>query len=245
MRPGAACSIRRRCRSARSWNTPRGCSRRIEINGSFYSLQSPSSWQLARRDAGRFRLRREGPALHHPHPAAARRAILRSRTSSPPACCCCARSSGRCCGSSRRTSGSTVSASQASSRMLPRTMADAVALARRHDPTACAGAHAWPEVDRRRSRCGMRVEIRHASFVDPGLHRAAARARHRPGRRRHRRQVAVAGGRDRRLRLHPPAWRRGALRQRLQRTARSTTGPRASAPTPTQAATCTATSTTT
>lgn len=51
----------------------------------------------------------------------------------------------------------------------------------------------------------------------PGFHRTAAPPRRGAGGRRHGRAVAAHRRPHGRLRLHPPAWRQGALRQRLRR----------------------------
>ena len=57
-------------------------------------------------------------------------------------------------------------------------------------------------------RCGTRWRSGTPASRRPQFIDAAAQARHRAGRRRHRRQVAVHGGRDRRLRLRAAARRR-------------------------------------
>ena len=69
--------------------------------------------------------------------------------------------------------------------------------------------------DRCRAPAALRVEIRHPTFLVPAVLRVAARIQHRVCLRRHGRQVAICGGPHGRLRLHPPAWRRAALRERL------------------------------
>ena len=61
----------------------------IEINGSFYSLQRPSSWEKWRTEVpGRLRVRGQGWPVHHPHEAtpgrrAAAGQLLRPGTCSP------------------------------------------------------------------------------------------------------------------------------------------------------------------
>ena len=99
-------------------------------------------------------------------------------------------------------------------RLLPRDTTAAAALGRRHDHRL--KARAWLRAGPRRHRLRHALEVRHESFRDPGLHRAAAPARHRPGLRRHRR-MAAADGSHVRLRLLPPARLARALSQRLQR----------------------------
>ena len=55
----------------------------IEINGTFYSTQKPESFaQMGGRDAGRFRVLAQGPALRHPPPRAGRSRRTRSSGSS-------------------------------------------------------------------------------------------------------------------------------------------------------------------
>ena len=59
----------------------------IEINGSFYSLQTPASYShVARSDARWLPVRGQGRPLHHAHAAAPQRARRRSPISSPRAC---------------------------------------------------------------------------------------------------------------------------------------------------------------
>ena len=106
----------------------------IEINGSFYSLQRPSSYALvARGDPRRLRVRGQGRPVHHPHEAAGRTWRRRWRTSSPRACSRSGRSSGRCCGSCRRRCASTPTCSTRFFALLPRTTSEAASLAERHD----------------------------------------------------------------------------------------------------------------
>ena len=98
--------------------------------------------------------------------------------------------------------------------MLPRDSGAALALARRHDERLAD--RAWLEIDRVRP-LRHAVEIRHPSFVDPAFVALLAAPPHRPRRRRHGRPLALARGPDRRLRLHAPARRQGAVRERLRR----------------------------
>ena len=139
----------------------------IEINGSFYSLQSPASWQCwhdATPDHFVFavkgpryithilRLRDAATALANFH--ASGLLLLRAKLGPmlwqfPP--------------NFRYDRARFASFFE----MLPRTMADAVALAERHDPDRMRGRHAWPEVIESNQRLQHSIEIRHASFIDP------------------------------------------------------------------------------
>ena len=139
----------------------------IEINGSFYSLQSPSSWQCwhdATPDHFVFavkgpryithilRLRDAATALANFY--ASGLLLLRAKIGPmlwqfPP--------------NFRYDRARFASFFE----MLPRTMADAVALAERHDPDRMRGRHAWPEVIESTQPLQHSIEIRHASFIDP------------------------------------------------------------------------------
>ena len=70
------------------------------------------------------------------------------------------------------------------------------------------------------------LEVRHDSFLDAGVPRAAARARDRRGRRRHRRQVAVAAGARRPTSATCACTARTSCTSAATRRRRSTTGPR-------------------
>ena len=139
----------------------------IEINGSFYSLQSPSSWQCwhdatpahfvfavkgPRYITHILRLRDAGTALANFY--ASGLLLLRAKLGPmlwqfPP--------------NFRYDRARFASFFE----MLPRTMADAVALAERHDPDRMRGRHAWPEVIESDQPLRHSIEIRHASFIDP------------------------------------------------------------------------------
>ena len=87
----------------------------LEINGTFYGMQRPDTFaDWADADAGRFRVRSEGAALHHAHPSACARSRRRWQTSWHRACFGSARSWVRSCGSSRRTFASMQSGSRLS-----------------------------------------------------------------------------------------------------------------------------------
>ena len=188
--------------------------RTVEINGSFYSLQRPSSYlALVRGDAGRLRLRGEGRTLPHaqqeaPRLRAAARELLRVGRAGARG-----EARARSSGSSRRSSPFDARAPRGrSSRILPRTTAAAAELARGHD--ARLQARRLPRRARRspcatRSRSGTRRYDDRRSSSSLRKHDVAL------VRRRHGGQVAVPRGRDRRLRLRAPARRQEALRERL------------------------------
>jgi len=140
----------------------------IEINGSFYSLQSPASWQ-AWHDAtpDHFRFSVKGPRfITH---------ILRLRGADTAL-------------ANFFASGVLLLAGKLGPMLwqfppnfrydparfadffarLPRTMEAAVALAARHDPERMRGRHAWPAeaLPHRLRHC---IEVRHASFETPAF----------------------------------------------------------------------------
>ncbi len=106
----------------------------IEINGSFYSLQRPSSYASWRRRPPTTSCSRSRAAAFVTHlkrmvgRGDAARELLRVRRARRSG-----RSSGRCCGSCRRRCASTRTCWTASSRCCPRTTGEAAALAERHD----------------------------------------------------------------------------------------------------------------
>jgi uncharacterized protein YecE (DUF72 family) len=140
----------------------------IEINGSFYSLQSPSSWQ-AWHDAtpAHFMFAVKGPRyITH---------ILRLREFATAL-------------ANFYASGVLLLRDKlgpmlwqfppnfrfdrerfdAFFRQLPRTMEDAVVVAGRHDPDRMRGRHAWPEAPSPQ-RLRHAIEIRHPSFATPAF----------------------------------------------------------------------------
>ena len=160
-------------RSHVSSNSPRARSRRIEINGSFYSLQTPRSY-AAWRDAtpAGFVFSGQGTSVRHPHPAAeerreAARQLLRLRRVRPAR--------------EVRTAAVAVAAFDAVRRgcasrnffaLLPRDTrsgVDARALARCR---ACMAGRACSIDAERPLRHAL--EIRHESFVTRRLRRPAA-----------------------------------------------------------------------
>ncbi|NUS61477.1 MAG: DUF72 domain-containing protein [Lysobacter sp.] len=139
----------------------------IEINGSFYSLQSPASWQ-AWHDAtpGHFVFAVKGPRfvthilrLRGIETALANFfasgvLLLRQKLGPmlwqfPP---------------NFRFDAERFAAFF---RQLPRTMRDAVARAERHDPERMRGRHAWPEAHDAAQAIRHCIEIRHPSFETP------------------------------------------------------------------------------
>ena len=186
----------------------------IEINGSFYSLQRPSSYRtLGGAHRRRVRVRGEGRPVHHAHPAPEERRGRRSPTSSPPACSPSGRSSARCSGSYRRRCSSTRNRWTRSSACCP---------APRPRPAALAGESTLDE-DRTHTR-----RRRRPAAAARG--RGAARDLRRPAftelARAHGVAIVLAdtAGRypvirepTRRLRVCAPARRRGAVHERLHR----------------------------
>ena len=166
----------------------------IEINGSFYALQKPESYQKWRDETPDdfvFSVKGSRFITHMKRLADVPR---RSRPSSAPASSSSAPSSGRCCGSSPRPSGTTRERLATFFGQLP------------------------PREHARRAR-----PVRHAPGVpEPDLRpagdlRPPARARRRLRAGRHRRPLAQGGRGHRGLPLRPAARRQGALRQRLRR----------------------------
>ena len=138
----------------------------IEINGSFYSLQSPSSWQAwYEATPGHFvfsvkgprfithilRLRGADTALANFYASGV--LLLREKLGPmlwqfPP--------------NFRYDRGRF----EAFFRQFPRTFDDAAAIAERHDPDRMRGRHAWPGAPAPQ-RLRHAIEIRHPSFITP------------------------------------------------------------------------------
>ena len=138
----------------------------IEINGSFYSLQSPSSWQAwYEATPGHFvfsvkgprfithilRLRGADTALANFYASGV--LLLREKLGPmlwqfPP--------------NFRYDRGRF----EAFFRQFPRTFDDAAAIAERHDPDRMRGRHAWPGTPAPQ-RLRHAIEIRHPSFITP------------------------------------------------------------------------------
>ena len=138
----------------------------IEINGSFYSLQRPCSYQKWYDETPRgFYLQRERRALHHAHEKTARcrgaaGQFLRLRRARA-----CAKNSGRFSGNFRRTSAGTKSAFANFSSSRRRDTARSRASSRKlHDDKLKHGA--WTKTDANR-RLRYAVEIRHPTFLVP------------------------------------------------------------------------------
>ena len=99
-------------------------------------------------------------------------------------------------------------------QLLPRDTEQALKLARRRD--ARMHGRSVLRIDANRP-LRHAVEIRHQSFVECGIHRAVAPPWDRPGGGRYGRQMAVPRGRHGRFPVPAPARRQGAVRQRLHR----------------------------
>ena len=242
---GAATSTRRGWRSGGSWSTPRRRLTSIEINGSFYSLQRPSSYAAWRgRDPRRLRVLGQGTALRHPPQAAGRRGhrareLLRLR-----ACSALGPKLGPVLWQLPENLRFDADVLDAFLARLPRTTgaaADARRAARRQGQ---GGPLAHRRGDTRpagAARAGVpQPDVRHRRG---GRRAAPARRGHRA--RRHRRPVAAGGPGDQRLRVRPAARRQGALHQRLHRRVPATSGPRGAARGRPTGSTCSSTSTTT
>ena len=214
-------SIRRTCRSGASSSTRRGSCRTIEINGSFYSLQTARV------------LRSAGTTRRPPASCSASRAAATSRT-----CGGCATSSAPLAQLLRVGHCEPAREARAVPVAAPAELRVRSPSASRHSSSCCratptprrARAPSRREADRR-ARIAFETSrpLRHAIEV---RHRrsstrfvACCAARRRVRRRRHRGQVAARRGRDGGLRLRPPARRREALRERLHEP-RSTLGAR-------------------
>ena len=96
--------------------------------------------------------------------------------------------------------------------MLPRDTQAALRLARRRDARMIGRSRLAIDANRPLRHA---VEIRHASFIERRFRLAAQEARHRTRRRRHRRQMAEAVPRHFGLRLRAPARRHQDLHERL------------------------------
>ena len=190
----------------------------IEINGSFYSLQRPSSyaaWRAA--DARRLRVRGQGRPLHHPPEAAA-------STSSTPLANFFA--SGVLALGPKL--GPVLWQLPANARASTPTVLDALPrAAAAHDRRGGRARRAARRQARRRTARSPTAEVdrpvRHAlEFREHDASprrgaRAAAPSTASPGPRRHRRPLAAGRAGHERLPLRPAARRQGALRQRLHR----------------------------
>ncbi|MCC8363982.1 DUF72 domain-containing protein [Lysobacter sp. A6] len=141
----------------------------IEINGSFYSLQSPASWQ-AWHDAtpGHFVFAVKGPRFvtHILRLRGAETALANFFASGVLLL--------------RRKLGPMLWQFPPNFRFdaerfatffaqLPRTLRDATALAERHDQDRMRGRHAWPEEIDAAQRIRHCIEIRHPSFETPAF----------------------------------------------------------------------------
>lgn len=141
----------------------------IEINGSFYSLQSPASWQ-AWHDAtpGHFVFAVKGPRFvtHILRLRGAETALANFFASGVLLL--------------RRKLGPMLWQFPPNFRFdaerfaaffaqLPRTLRDATALAERHDQDRMRGRHAWPDEIDETQRIRHCVEIRHPSFETPAF----------------------------------------------------------------------------
>ena len=138
----------------------------VELNGSFYSLQRPSTYRrIAEQVPAGVPGGREGKSVRHPHAPTARggdRAgqLLRRRACSP-----WATGSVRCSGSSPATWSSTAPPWRGSWSSCPATTAAVAALAARHDDRLAADrAVTEPEVD---APVRHALEPRHPSFGEP------------------------------------------------------------------------------
>ena len=96
--------------------------------------------------------------------------------------------------------------------LLPRDAEQALALAHQRD--ARMNGRSRLAIDRNRA-VRHAVEIRNDSFASAAFVRQLPPAQRRARRRRYRWQMALLRGRDRRLYVSAPAWRRGPLRERL------------------------------
>ena len=187
----------------------------IEINGSFYSLQSPQSYAAWYRETPAdfvfsvkgpryithiLRLKdvaqtaREFLCVRRVQPARKTRTVavavsavvaIRRRTASKRSSSCCLATPPRRCG----LRGGAIAACTAGR-------------CSKSTPTG---------------RCVMRSKIRHESFATPGFVDAVAQAPRRARGGRYRRKVAVSRRRHQRLHVSAPARRRRAVRERLHR----------------------------
>ena len=207
MRPGAASSIRRACRSATELEYAAARFPTIELNGSFYSLQRPEYYERwydqvpaqfvfavkgSRYITHMKRLRGVETALANFFASgllALEHKLGPLLWQLPP----------------------TLKFDERLEpflELLPRTTKEAAKLARRHDERVAGRAYLRAPEDRELRHA---LEVRHPSFATPELIRAIARAQRRARRRRHGGPLAVPRGRDERLRLRSPARRREAL----------------------------------
>jgi len=183
----------------------------IEINGTFYSLQSPKSFQAwAEETPGDFVSAVKGPRfITH---------MLKLKNVETPLANFCANGIlglgpklGPVLWQFPPNFRFNPDKLEAFFKLLPRDTEAASRLARKHDHRVDGRTHFT--IDRKR-RLRHAVEIRHGSFLRAGIRRAVAPAQYRPGLRRYGR-VASDDGCDRRLRLLPAARVGAALYQRL------------------------------
>ncbi len=183
----------------------------IEINGTFYALQTPERFRGWAEDTPRTSFSASRPRVTSPTCGACARSTSRWRTSSPPA----PRPA-----PAPRPVPLAVPAEHAlrprAVRRFPRPPA-----ARRRRRAEARPAQRRAPAPRgatstaiRRSACGMPWKSA-MRLRRPDVHRAAARIPGCPGGGRYRRQVAAARRRLRRLPLPAPAWRQGTVPQRL------------------------------
>ena len=140
----------------------------IEINGSFYSLQRPSSYQRWHDETpDGFVFAVKGPRFVT-HMKKLADVTRRWPTSSPPASSRSATSSARCCGSCRRPSGYDAERLAAFFALLPRTTARGRgSLPSGHDERMRGPRLArLPRVD---IPLRHAIEVRHSSFQTPGF----------------------------------------------------------------------------
>ncbi len=136
----------------------------IEINGTFYALQTPERFRGWAEDTPRTSFSASRPRVTSPTCGACARSTSRWRTSSPPAPSPCASASARSSGSSRRACAFDRELFADFLARLPRDGAAAQKLARH----SAARLHREGYLDGDPAqRLRHAVEIRHESFVDP------------------------------------------------------------------------------
>ena len=187
-RPGAACSIRR------AWRRRRSCLRgdAPDLDRDQFDLlrlaEAGELPQVGARDARRVHFLGEGLALHHQSPRARGGRRLHPAFPQFRRASSSATGSAPCSGSSRRSRNSTRRTSAPFSSCCPRST--------------------------RAAACATSIEVRHDSFLVPGIRRAAAQVQHGAGVLRAR---DLSGDRrhHRRFRLSAPAEGRGHDQDRL------------------------------
>ena len=179
---GAARSTRRGWRSAPSSRMPRAAVDDRDQRLVLFAAAPGELWPLVRRDARRLRLQRQGPALHHPHEAAARHRcadgeLLRVGRAAPGP-----QARAGAVAVSAATSASSRRASSRFSRCCRSTPHRRSGLREQHDHRVERPHLARDRCDAPASPCGRGAprELRR-----PRLHRAAAPVQRRLRRRRH------------------------------------------------------------